>query len=261
MTKQTINIGSAANDGTGDPIRDAFDKVNQNFDEVYSAYVANTSVTVGNSTVNTVISNTGLTSSNSTTTTVATLANFKIGNSTANSTLSGSQLSVAGNSTVGSASVNTSAMTLGNSTVNTSLSVLTLQIANSTSNITANAGNLFIGNSSVNTTVNSSVITVSSANVTSNTLTLGASTTAANGFTYLPNGFKLNWGSTSANSSTGQAVFSNAFSTAVYSVTISGNSVADLTRLPAVTTQNTTVAEIRTSNASLTKVFYMAIGV
>lgn len=37
MTKQTINIGSAANDKTGDPLRIAFDKVNQNFTELYAA--------------------------------------------------------------------------------------------------------------------------------------------------------------------------------------------------------------------------------
>lgn len=35
MSKQTINIGSAANDGTGDPLRTAFDKINDNFDEIY----------------------------------------------------------------------------------------------------------------------------------------------------------------------------------------------------------------------------------
>ena len=35
MAKQTVNIGSSANDGTGDPLRDAFDKLNDNFDEVY----------------------------------------------------------------------------------------------------------------------------------------------------------------------------------------------------------------------------------
>ena len=36
MPKQTINIGSSANDGTGDPLRTAFDKINDNFDELYS---------------------------------------------------------------------------------------------------------------------------------------------------------------------------------------------------------------------------------
>lgn len=35
MAKQTVNIGSAANDGTGDQLRNAFDKLNQNNDEIY----------------------------------------------------------------------------------------------------------------------------------------------------------------------------------------------------------------------------------
>ncbi len=36
MAKQTIDIGTTANDGTGDPIRTAFDKVNDNFTELYT---------------------------------------------------------------------------------------------------------------------------------------------------------------------------------------------------------------------------------
>jgi len=35
MAKQTVNIGSTANDGTGDQLRNAFEKLNDNFDEVY----------------------------------------------------------------------------------------------------------------------------------------------------------------------------------------------------------------------------------
>lgn len=35
MAKQTVNIGSTANDGTGDQLRTAFDKLNQNNDEIY----------------------------------------------------------------------------------------------------------------------------------------------------------------------------------------------------------------------------------
>jgi hypothetical protein len=31
MALQTINIGSSANDGTGDPLRTAMDKINDNF--------------------------------------------------------------------------------------------------------------------------------------------------------------------------------------------------------------------------------------
>lgn len=37
MAKQIINIGASANDGTGDPLRNAFDKANDNFTEVYLA--------------------------------------------------------------------------------------------------------------------------------------------------------------------------------------------------------------------------------
>jgi hypothetical protein len=35
MARQNINIGSSANDGTGDPLRTAFDKINDNFIELY----------------------------------------------------------------------------------------------------------------------------------------------------------------------------------------------------------------------------------
>jgi len=38
MTKQTINLGSVPNDGTGDPLRTSFDKTNDNFDEIYSTF-------------------------------------------------------------------------------------------------------------------------------------------------------------------------------------------------------------------------------
>lgn len=37
MAQQTIDIGAAPNDGTGDPIRDAFDKCNDNFTELYGS--------------------------------------------------------------------------------------------------------------------------------------------------------------------------------------------------------------------------------
>jgi len=34
MAQQTINLGATANDGDGDNLRTAMDKVNDNFDEV-----------------------------------------------------------------------------------------------------------------------------------------------------------------------------------------------------------------------------------
>jgi hypothetical protein len=36
MAQQLVNIGTVANDGTGDPLRTAFDKINDNFTELYS---------------------------------------------------------------------------------------------------------------------------------------------------------------------------------------------------------------------------------
>ena len=66
MAKQMINIGSNANDGTGDPLRTAFNKINDNFTELYGSdndlntldanldvnnYIITTGVTNGNITI------------------------------------------------------------------------------------------------------------------------------------------------------------------------------------------------------------------
>ena len=40
MAQQVINIGGSANDGTGDPLRTAFTKANQNFAELYAKSAA-----------------------------------------------------------------------------------------------------------------------------------------------------------------------------------------------------------------------------
>lgn len=37
MTQQIINIGALPNDGTGDPLRVAYDKINNNFDQLFLA--------------------------------------------------------------------------------------------------------------------------------------------------------------------------------------------------------------------------------
>ena len=47
MAQQTINIGTVANDGTGDPLRTAFDKANDNFTELYGFGGDITGVTAG----------------------------------------------------------------------------------------------------------------------------------------------------------------------------------------------------------------------
>jgi hypothetical protein len=40
MVQKVINIGSSANDGTGDPLRTAFTKINENFSEIYGKSAA-----------------------------------------------------------------------------------------------------------------------------------------------------------------------------------------------------------------------------
>ena len=47
MPKQTINLGTIANDGTGDPLRVAFTKINQNFNELYSLIESDTVILDG----------------------------------------------------------------------------------------------------------------------------------------------------------------------------------------------------------------------
>ena len=45
MAKQTINIGSIANDGTGSTLRAAGDLINDNFNEIYSSIGDGTTLT------------------------------------------------------------------------------------------------------------------------------------------------------------------------------------------------------------------------
>ena len=64
MAKQVINVGSTANDGTGDPIRDAFIKTMSNFDELYTddagdvnSIIGGTSISVDQATGNVTVTN------------------------------------------------------------------------------------------------------------------------------------------------------------------------------------------------------------
>ena len=42
MAQETINIGTSPNDGTGDPLRNAFNKANLNFTELYGSQITDT---------------------------------------------------------------------------------------------------------------------------------------------------------------------------------------------------------------------------
>jgi len=55
MAKQVIGIGTSANDGTGDTIRAGGDKVNDNFDEIYTLLGTGTALTSGLSATSSVV--------------------------------------------------------------------------------------------------------------------------------------------------------------------------------------------------------------
>jgi hypothetical protein len=164
--------------------------------------------------------------------------------------------------TIGNSSPNTvvsnTGLVTGNTIANAVANSINFKVSNSTVYSTLSPGSILIGNSTVNAVANSTNIKILSANVTSNTLTLGSSTDAANGYTYLPNGFKLNWGKVSANSSSGTITFTSAYSTNCYAVSPASNATG--TYAAAVISQNSTSAEIRTSNDTVTDVYFTAVG-
>ena len=55
MAKQTVNIGTTVNDGTGDPIRTGGDKINDNFNEIYTLLGTGTALTSGISATSSVV--------------------------------------------------------------------------------------------------------------------------------------------------------------------------------------------------------------
>ena len=60
MAQQTINIGSSSNDGTGDPLRTAFNKINDNFTELYGSSPFGTQITLAGNTISANSSNADL---------------------------------------------------------------------------------------------------------------------------------------------------------------------------------------------------------
>jgi len=105
------------------------------------------------------------------------------------------------------------------------------------------------------------VVNTTGLSITGNNLTLGSSLIAANGFSYLPNGLKMNFGHFICNT-TSQVTFSNAFSTAVISITVTpANNVYVGANTPYVFASNTTTANIYSaSTTTASNVYYMAIG-
>jgi hypothetical protein len=57
MTRQIINVGAGLNDGTGDDLRTAFIKVNQNFTELFVGGIAGTNLQIANNTISSIQGN------------------------------------------------------------------------------------------------------------------------------------------------------------------------------------------------------------
>ena len=57
MSQIIINTGNIANDGTGDPLRTAFNDVNNNFTQVFSAGPVGSNIAIANNTIQTTNTN------------------------------------------------------------------------------------------------------------------------------------------------------------------------------------------------------------
>ena len=57
MAQQVINIGGTSNDGTGDPLRTAFTKANQNFAELYAKSAAGSNLDISDNKIESINSN------------------------------------------------------------------------------------------------------------------------------------------------------------------------------------------------------------
>ena len=51
MTQYVINIGALPNDGTGDPLRTAFNDVNLNFNQVWATGLIGSNLAIANNTI------------------------------------------------------------------------------------------------------------------------------------------------------------------------------------------------------------------
>jgi hypothetical protein len=57
MTQYVINIGALPNDGTGDPLRTAFNETNLNFNQVFAAGPVGSNIQIANNTILTTTTN------------------------------------------------------------------------------------------------------------------------------------------------------------------------------------------------------------
>ena len=140
-----------------------------------------------------------------------------------------------------------------NVTLNTSTNQLVLQGGLGTGNVIVNSTAIYVGNSTANSLINSTALQIA-----------GPATQAANGWTWLPNGMKMNWGTFLANSSSANVVFTSAFGTACLNITLTAGSVvlAGVNTPYVAVAPLTTNAQIRSTGVQNPGVncYYVAIG-
>lgn len=141
--------------------------------------------------------------------------------------------------------------------------------ANSSGNsvIIAANGNIGIGNSTptnkmvVSGGITSTSLTCNSAIVSSNTFTLGTSGVSANGYTWLPNGFLMQWGTFVCNT-TSQPTFPVAFKNSVLSLQVTPRSTiyrgANVIAVGTLNLGNASITSVSTTTTETA--FFLAIG-
>jgi hypothetical protein len=97
--------------------------------------------------------------------------------------------------------------------------------------------------------------------VDGNNLVLGTSSKTANGYSWMPNGLKMNWGVFVCNT-TSMITFNSAFATGVLSIAVTPqSSTYQGANTPYVSTSNTTTANIYSASTSTTtNCYFIAIG-
>jgi len=168
MAKQIINIGSTANDGTGDPIRTAFQKAMSNFDELYTgstsdvdSLIAGAGISVDQATGNVTVTNTAPDQ----TVTLTSGANVTITGTYPNFTISSDDVVGAVNSVNGQTGV----VVLDSADIaeDTNLYYTEARVSANT-NVTANTAKVGITTQqATDITTNNAKVTANTANVTS----------------------------------------------------------------------------------------------
>jgi len=164
---------------------------------------------------------------------------------------SGENVWIRANSTANVFVTNTTATIINSAaTVNSTFTVSGNATFNS--NVTINA------NTTMNRMTANTVATVNGS-VSTNTFTLGASLASSTGYTRLPNGLLMQWGTIQANTTVGAVTFPAAFFP-VYSMTATANDKSTTCMAAITALTNTTATILLSSNTSQRTVYWQAIG-